>query len=178
MFMTHPFPHKPVRVRAACDSCSLASQGAMPDPERRRMLGGKHKVPLRLIVDNYVKFTGVFSPILFFRIVACTCSALTMTMSSMLPWREVLQGGWLWRALRPRSGESSTFPGRGLFVRDSSLWFSQWVLFSELAHSVFGLCHWNNAFFFISFAHLWLCFMAAMKKERKFFLTLDFFDIF
>lgn len=44
MFMAHPFPHKPVRVRAACDLCSLVSQWAMPDPERRRTLGGKTQV--------------------------------------------------------------------------------------------------------------------------------------
>lgn len=134
-----------------------------PAPKGGRTGGGSPRRCCLFMPDSYVKSPRASVPIVFFRTAVCTCSASTTTTSSTPPWREALPGGYL------------EWPDTSRAGGDTSSGFSQWVLFSELVHSVFGPFQWNNVTFLISLAHLWLCFMAAMKKEWFFFLMLDFF---
>lgn len=151
MATTHPFPRKPARAGAVQDSrFPSRASGQRPIPGRRGHVEVTHAAASFSVVDNYLQPPRVFFPILFFRIAACTCSALTMTTSSMPPWREVLQGGWLWRDLRPRSGGVTRAPWPGavceglVFVVCSKVfillsWYLQSLDYSTQIMSSFSL---------------------------------------
>lgn len=60
-------------------------------------------------------YTGLSSNSCF-RTAGCTCSALTTTTSSMLLWREVPQGGWLWGQPCPHPQKLSPSPRWGFVL--------------------------------------------------------------